>query len=228
MTALWILCGVALFTVLVLLVPLGVELRYNGEIAVDAKIAFVRLRIIPKRKKKIRLRRFTKKRFERTLAKEKKKEEKKAAKKAAKSKKPSDKPSEAKPEKSAEKKEESPKLVSDLWQMRSLILRTVGRFVHRIRTKTFSVRVLIGSEDAATSALLYGAAAQFAAYVSEILRTQTKMRCREAVDIGVDFTSEKTAADIDVAFSISVGGVIATAIGFGVGFIKRKIKQDKR
>ena len=230
MSALLIIGGILLFFALIFFIPVGIELRYNGDIALDARIAFVRLRLVPKRRKKINLRKFSKKRFEKMLAKEKKKSEKKAAKKSPKqTKKKTASPAEKKKDqKSAEKKtEDKPKLVSDLWQMRSLILKTIGRFIHRINTKTFDIRVIIGSGDAATSAILYGAATQFAVYILEILRTQTRFRCKETVDIGVDFTSEETVAEIALRFSIRVGSVIATAIGFAIGFIKKKLKENK-
>ena len=224
MTALYIICGVVLLFALILLVPVGIELRYDGEIALDAKIAFVRIALVPKRRKKIKLRKFSKKRFGKMLAKEEKKEEKKAAKKSAHK---DEAVPEKKPEATAEKKaEKKPKLVSDLWEMRSLLIRTVGAFIHRIRTKVARICVTIGSEDAAKSALLYGAVSQFAVYILEILRSQTKMAREGEVVIGVDFTSEKTRADVDVRLSICVGSVIAVAIGFGVGYFKHRINQD--
>ena len=233
MIALCIIGGVALFIALVLLIPVGVALRYDGEIALDARIAFVRLRLIPKPKKKIKLRKFTKKRFERTLAKKKKKEEKKAAKKAAKDQNKAPKESDEKKEekvgaKDAGKKEADPKLVSDLWQMRSLIAKTIGGFVHRVRTNELKILVRIGSDNAATSALVYGAVSQFAAYVIELLRTQTRMRCREQIGVGVDFTSEKTEADIALCFTIRVGSALAAALGFIIGYIKHRIKKEQR
>ena len=84
MTALWILCGVLLFLALILFIPIGIEIRYDGEIKLSLCVLFFRHVLIPKKKKKINLRKFSKKRFEKMLAKEKKKAEKKAAKKKTK------------------------------------------------------------------------------------------------------------------------------------------------
>ena len=154
------------------------------------------------------------------LAKEQKKEKKKEVKGT---KKQSEKKKEAEKEQKAEEKSA---LVSDLWQMRSLILHTVGFFIHRIRTEVAMIRVTVGSEDAAKSALLYGAASQFAVYILEILRAQTKLKREGEVSIGVDFTSEKTSANIDIRFSIRIGSILCTLISFGVGFFKHKIKEN--
>lgn len=225
MTALWILCGVLLFLALILFTPIGVELLYDGEITVSVRALCFRYRVMPKKQKKINLRKFSKKRYEKMLAKEKKKAEKKAAKKAKKA-------ASAKEDEQAEAKEGEKggksKLVSDLWSMRSLIVRTIRSFIGRIRTERMRVRLLIGSDNAAKSALIYGAASNVAVDLQEILRTQTNLRRECEIAIGVDFTSEKTIAEAEIRLAVTVAGVIATAFGFIVGFLKQKIRQDKK
>ena len=230
MTALWILCGVIAFFALILFIPLGVEFSYDGEIAVAVRVLCFRYRVIPKKKKKIKLRKFTKKRFERMLAKEKKKEEKKAAKKA---KKAADKAEKAAKEEAAakeskkadKKKEKAAKLISDMWKMRSLIFRTVRRFIGHVRTERMRVRLVIGSDNAATSALIYGAASNVAVDMQEILRTQTDLRRECEIEIGVDFTSDTTVADVYAHIAVTLANVLATALAFIFGFLKHKIKQ---
>ena len=226
MTALWIVCGVLLFFALLLFIPIGVELRYDGEIAVAVRVLCFRYRIMPKKQKKIKLRRFTKKRYERMLAKERKKEAKKAAKKAEKA---AEKAAKAEKEKSAgaagKKKESQTKLISDMWQMRSLIMRIVRRFIGRVRTERMRVRLVIGSDNAAQSALIYGAAANAAVDMQEILRTQTNLRRECEIELGVDFTSETTVADVYVRLAVTLASALAAAISFIFGFLKHKIKQ---
>ena len=215
-----------------MIVPIGVELRYDGEIAVAVRVLCFRYRLMPKKRKKIKLRRFTKKRYEKMLAKEKKKKEKKAAKKAKKAADKAEKAEKEKTEKEkaaeaqGQKKESKTKIVSDLWQMRSLIAKTVRGFIGRVRTERMRVRLVIGSDNAATSALIYGAAANAAVDMQEILRTQTNLRRECEIDLGVDFTSETTVADVYVRMAITLANVLGTAIAFIFGFLKRKIKQS--
>lgn len=222
MTALWIILAVCAFIALIMLIPVGIDLRYDGNIAAAIRVLFIRYQLYPKKQKKINLRKFSKKRFDRMLAKQAEKEEKKKAKKAKKA--------AVSAEKKAEKKEKPTEdehsLVKDLWEMRSLILDTVGFFIHRIHTTLARIRVTIGAEDAAKCAILYGAVAQSAAYITEILRTQTILRKKEEVDIRADFTSEKTVADVDVRFAVRIGGVVLTVLHLGIGFIKKQLKKD--
>ena len=224
MTGLWVLCGILLFLALILFTPIGIELCYDGEFAVSVRVLCFRYRLTPKKQKKINLRKFSKKRYEKMIAKEEKKAAKKAAKEAKKA-----------AAKEAEKKEEAEKgekgkkrsaLVSDLWKMRSLIFRTVRGFIGRIRTERFRVRVVIGSANAAQSALIYGAASNVALSVQEILRSQTNLRRECEIALGVDFTAEKTVADVYALFSVTVASAVVTAFGFIFGFLKRKIKQS--
>ena len=225
MTALYIIGGVLLLFIAILFIPIGVELRYDGEFAAALRVLFIRCRIIPKREKKIKLRKFSKKRYERMIAREKKKAGKKAAKKA---KKAAEKAQKAEGEKAAEakkKKRDVPKLIGDLWDMRDLIARTVRDFVGRIRTERVKIRLVIGSDNAAKSALIYGAASNFAVEVPEILRTQTNLRRECEIALGVDFTSENTVADIEMRFALRIASVLATALVFIFGFVKHKIKD---
>lgn len=220
MTALWILCGVVVAVCLLLLIPLGIELRYNGDISLSVKVSFFRYSLIPKRRKKIRLWKFSKKRYEKMLAKEKNKSEKKPAKKprlAAKH-----DAMVRKAEESAEKK----KLISDLWELRSVMLDILDRFLNKIHTKSLRVHLTVGAKDAASCALLYGATSQFAAYATELIRSQTQMRCREDVVLGADFTSEETMADIELCFCVRVGNVIASILRLGVEYFKKMIKEN--
>ena len=223
MTGLWILCGVLLFLALILFTPIGIELRYDGEIGAAIRVLCFRYRLMPKKKKKIKLRKYSKKNFEKMLTKEKKKAEKKAAKKSKKAdkKEQEEKPSAAE----GEKKGKKSSLVSDLWDMRSLLLKTVRSFIGRIRTERMRVRVVIGSDNAAKSALIYGAASNVAVDMQEILRTQTNLRRDCEIALGVDFTSDKTVADVYVRLAVTVASVIATGFGFIVGYFRHKKKS---
>ncbi len=52
MTWLYILAGIALLIIIILFIPISVKARYNGQLYLTLFIGFVRLRLIPKKKKK--------------------------------------------------------------------------------------------------------------------------------------------------------------------------------
>lgn len=218
MIALWILCGIAILVGLILLTSVGIELRYDGDIRLSIMVAFYRYQLIPERTKKVRLWKFSKKRYERLLAKET--AEKKPKKKPQSVHKHDKEPA------APVKREEKSKLASDLWQMRSVILDILGGFFRKVRTRRVKIHLTVGAEDAASCALQYGVASQFAAYALELVRSQTKMECREDVSVSADFTSETTAADIELRFCVRVGSVIASILRLGVEYFKKMIKEN--
>lgn len=223
MTALYILCGIALAVGLILLINVGIEMKYDGEITLCLRLACFRFRLIPKRQKKVRLRRFSKKRYEKLIAEERRKAGgEKADKKRTAGK--HDKVQET-PAKRREKRLERKQLVSDLWEMRSVIAGILGDLLCSIRTRSVKVRVVLGAEDAASCALLYGAVSQFAAYALGLIRSRTHMRCREEVSICADFTSEQTVADIGFCFCIRVGSILAAVFRLGAAYFKKLIRE---
>lgn len=220
MTALWILCGIVALVCLILLIPIGIELRYDGEITLSARTAFLRFRLIPKRRKKIRLRNFSKKRYEKMLAKEKEKAEKKRKTRSVRT----------SQHKEAEQKrdggEKKTTLAADLWELRDIMLDIFGDFVRKIRTDRLKIHLTVGASDAASCALLYGAASQFTAYALELVRSQTRISCREDVAVTADFASEETYADIELCFRVHVGNVLASVFRLGIEYFKKMIKEN--
>ncbi len=217
MTALWILCGIAAVVCLILLIPIGIELRYDGEITLCVRAAFLRFRLIPKRRKKIRLSSFSKKRYEKMLAKEKKKNEKK----------PSARSSRAAKHRAADQKSgdgvKKTSLAADLWELRDIMLDIFGDFFRKIHTKCLRIHLSIGASDAASCALLYGAASQFTAYALELVRSRTQLKCREDVVLDADFTSEETRCDIRLCFGVRVCNVLASILRLGVAYFRKMI-----
>lgn len=96
-------------------------------------------------------------------------------------------------------------LISSL--LKALFLKT-KKYV-RIRVKKFHIQV--ASEDAAKTALLYGAVSQATAYITEILRNTVHYRESNFTSILVesDFLSEKTKTDIEIEVNLRVWHILA-------------------
>lgn len=220
MTALCILCGIAFVICLILLMPIGIEMRYDGEITLCARVAFLRFRLIPKRQKKIRLRNFSKKRYEKMIAKERKRTEKGHK---TRSERTSRHRSAAKEDAHGVKKT---KLAADLWEMREILIDILGDFLRKIRTKCMRIHLTVGASDAASCALLYGAMSQFTAYALELVRSRTRVNCREDIAVDADFASVDTRCDIELCFSLRLGSVLASVLRLGAAYFRKMIKEN--
>ena len=115
-----------------------------------------------------------------------------------------------KQERKAQKKKEKAKLPkTNLQEKLELALaliklcyrKTNGKFKIRVR----ALRVAVGTQDAAKTAIVYGTVAQTTAYLLELIDSQyAKLSYdRNSVCIAPDFLSERTAVEIDFFCSIA-------------------------
>lgn len=140
-----------------------------------------------------------------------------------------EKDEEKKPQEAAEKKK-----VPFSWQIER-ITRLIGRIVDRLRgaltLRTRRVVVVVSTDDAAKTALLYGAVSAALAGLIEFLdRTvvRVKTRGRDEIDVRADFITGKTRAGIDLVLSARVSGMLRVLFTFlfSRGF-KKKQKRKK-
>lgn len=140
MIILWILLGLIALIFLLLCIPVRFDLNYNGETTVFARYLFFKYRVLP--------------------APEKKPEPKKEK-----------KPSEKKSEEKTDEKKPNPLLqqvkkykeaegLSGLLTLAKDLLKATGtrfgKLLKHIKLKDFDLYVLVGGEDAAETAMLYG------------------------------------------------------------------------
>lgn len=220
MTGLVIALAILLFFILLLF--LRVKLR------IDMKEEGARLRLIilgipftlfPRKtkKKKIKLKNYSPEAM-------RKKERKAEAKKRKKDLKPAP----VKPE-SAEK--ESPMadmpLTEKISVVFSLVKTVAGKFFGYLRVDIAKIHINVATEDAAKTALLFAAVSQGVAALADLLDSITNVKTTKKTDICInpDFTSDKTAADIDISFSILVWQVLATLIKTAFQYFKLMNKK---
>ena len=218
MTALIIVGAVVLLLLIVLFIPVGINVKWDGEVALSLVVGFIKVRLMPKKEKPIRLRDFSKKNYEKMLQKEAKAKAKAAKKAKAKRKK---KTVEEKPQENVGG-EEKKGIVGDLWKLRNVIIDIVTAFTHHIRTDAIKVDISVGAEDAAKCALLYGGISQGVVYVLEFLDANTKMRGGKDVDVRADFEAKEIAAEAEFKFTSRVIHAICAAAKFGWAYITKK------
>lgn len=214
-----ILCVIAAVAALfALILSLWVKLRivYDAErgLRVWAQLLFYKYHLLPVREPKLKLRDYKIKRFRKLERKRRLKEEKekiKAIKKRA-----------VEPE-PAEISRELP-LGEKISILTRVIKRILRRFARYLRVDVSKLYIKVASDDAAKTAYLYSAAAQSAAYLTEMLRGATNFDVEKGAQFTVfpDFTSEQSELAADFTFRIRVFNILKLAMAALAGYSRVK------
>ena len=220
------------FFVALLTIRVKVTLETKDELYLTVFAFGATLRILPKKPKKYKLRDYTPKKIAKRDAKkaaaeaqkaEKKRAEK--AKKAAEKKRKKDEQAKlTKEQKKAirEKKRESRPPIPDILE---LLFKIVGMFFSGFFSKfhfhVARIRIKIGSADAATTALLWCTVTTALKPILILLDKKSNLHGMKNADISIttDYLSENISADIKLAFSMSLGGILAVALRAVFSFI---------
>ncbi len=223
MTALIVFACILLFLFILLSLKATVCIAYNGEVKLYVRVLFVKINILPKKKKsgphsmstkkaekiKKRLKKKAQKKKQKALEKKKKKQEKKELK-----------------EQSGEKKSmgeilDTIKTVTDIAKT---VLKT---FFGHLKIKVARLHINIATGDAATTAIAYGAVSESVFYLCQILKPLDGVSLPKAKDFSVnaDYLSESSTIDIKIAFSIRVWHVLHVGAAALVKFIKHTVKS---
>lgn len=203
MVALYIIGGILLLIVLLCLLPVGIRIKYDKDFSLYVSIGFIKIKVIPAKKKKIRVSDYSERKLERQRKKQEKNDAKKEQKKAAGAKK--------------EKKDSvllsrlknfdtAPDMIEQLYDMLVLVS---DKFAKRLTVKIFQLDAIIGSDSAAKTAIIYGGACSAASCISAFLDQHMNLKKRSGASINVapDFLSEKTLVYADVLMAVRIGGM---------------------
>ncbi len=187
-----------------------VTLEYKEEVTVWLQVLWFRRRLLPAEKKEVDPRDYTPRKFRRMLKKKRKKELKKWQKYQLKKKKKAEKKAEKKAKKKAARQgteqssEPTRSLLDNLGFIKELLDDIPVRFLRHLRVKLSRIIVTVGSDDAAKTAIMYGAVSQSVAYIVEFLDHMSRLKYAPDAEVAVnaDFLSEKSSADIKISFAI--------------------------
>ena len=204
------------------MIKASVTIAYANEIKLYVRVLFLKITIMPKKEPKK-----AKGMSASKAQKIRKKLEKKAEKKqlAAKEK------AAAKEENKKSKKKKTPQEIVDIIKMVSdLAVTVIGRFAKHLRIHIARIKIVIASEDAATTALLYGTVSQSVNLIFPVLeRVKNFPRLKNAdISVDCDFASTEPQIDIKLGFSIRVWQVLNIALSALVTFLKHKLKADAK
>ncbi len=227
MTLLCIIGAILLLIVLIMLIPVTLDIKTDEELCVTLKVAFVKIKLVPKREKPIRLKDYRIKAFRKRRLREQReylqKNRKKSADKAKKTETSKDKPKAP----IKERAEDALDLV------KHVILRGVKRFGRHLRINVYRMRIFVGGSEPDKTAITYGLVCQGVSYVTEILDTHLNVKypgkAEHRIYVGADFSSPKTVTDIHISLRIRMWHLPSSGISALIGYMtmpKRK-REDK-
>lgn len=231
MVFLRIVIVLAVLIIILLSINLKLYLKiYDTATVVRAGVGPIVLKLIPQRKKEIRLNGYTYKSFHKHLEKEKKKAEKKKNKKKLAAEKK--KNSELK-QKAAEVSDSSKSSEEKLFSVSSIIELVTTEFPKlssRLHINIKKLSVTVGGDDAANIAISYGRLEAVIGAMLALLDENTTLKPLNdgAVSVQADFLSPKTKTELDISVKISVLSILKTAFAALVWLIKSKSSSQEK
>ena len=207
----WILLAILVGLItLIMLVPIGADLRYEDEvIRVSAKVAGIKIQLIPKKKK-----------------------EPKTAQSEEEKPKPESKPKEEKPKK--QKKGRSFSLnAEEIFDLLKVVLKGFGQFGKKFKVERF---VLHWTDAGCDPYLVARTFSVVNAGLSQLAPICTaRFHCRDSsVWTDIDFVSDRMFFEFGLTMTIRIGQIVGTGIRLAVGALmillrsKRRVKQEKK
>ena len=134
-----------------------------------------------------------------------------------------------------QKKKEKPKkeqtadfsnVLSQLKELTEILKKLLVKLKKRLRITLRKLYITVGSDEAAKTAMIYGAVCVACDELLETMKRFLKFRIKgdNAVGVNADFTSEKISADTDVEFSMSVISALAIVLPALAEYTKQKDK----
>ena len=201
-----------------------VTVEYNGELALSVRVLFIKIKILPKKDNRKKVRSMSRKKSERIERQLKKKADKKQLKKAAK-----------KEKKESEKKEKEKKKVSlsgildTVSLITSIVRAALGSFFGHLRVDVAKFKITVATGDAASTAVAYGAVSQAVSYLLALFKDNKRVKGLKTAEMDVvcDFLGESPSADIKISFSIRVWHIFHLAFASLKALIKHKFNSLK-
>ncbi len=204
MTALTVILSVILAVLLLLMCKIKVRVVSDGDIKVKLGVGPVMVGVFPARKKKLRLRDFSHKRYLKKQS--------------------ADASGKIKKQVNTESGKSKKGTFDETKDFLLELVGRVGKYTGKLHSKVSALSVKVGGSDAATTAITYGAVSQGVAYLLEILDCKTRLKVPhpERLEVLCDYTAEKVTFNADVTFCIR----IIDALKCALELLSVKLKHD--
>lgn len=221
MTALVVIGCIILFFVFILCLKATITVEYKNEVTLYVKVLFIKIRILPSKKKKSGPHSMSDKKAEKIkaklLAKKEKKKKKKQEKKSAK----------------LAEKHKKKKSLSDILDIMSLakdiLSRVIKIFFSHLKVKIARLKIKVATGDAASTAIAYGLISQAAMYLFTLLSPLDGLTFPREKDTEIvcDYLSDEMEIDLKISLSIRVWHVLHVGFGALGELIKHKLKESQ-
>lgn len=229
MTWLYVLLGIVLFLVFLLSLKVKLRVKYNkGELSYKLSILGIPLERspLPPNEKPINYRKFTYKKHKKRILKESasqiqnqraKSEKKKATKLEKTAKKP-------------RKNQSEHSKTEGITEALGIVWIFIKNFAKRLHVKIAYLKVNVSKDDAAGTAIAYGAAVQSVNYFIELLGNVTNIDKLEKADIEVnaDYTGQRSTLELYFIFHLRVYKIIGLLFSTIFDFIKKLAEKNHR
>ncbi len=228
-----IIGGLTLLIVGIASLRATITLEYKEEVTVWLRVLFINLKLVPGKKKTVDPNDYTPKKFRRMMAKKHKKELQKWKKSQLKKQKKEEKKQKKKADKEAERQaikngtaqpKKKRSLLENLTLIKAILDDIPPRFLRHLQIKLSRIVITVASDDAAKTAVMYGAVAQAVAYIVAFLDQMSRLKyAPEAeVDVVADFLAEKPTADVKISVAVRVWHIFDILFAAIKTFIKNR------
>ena len=123
-----------------------------------------------------------------------------------------------------------PNLLENLQMIAALIKAVYTETRGKLSLRVYSLRITVGTDDAAKTALLYGAVVQATAYICQLIESHYQHVERDDGDMIVtpDYVSGTCSAEVDLRFRVTVPDGIRIALRLFKAYRREKAAAHKK
>lgn len=210
MIILYILAALTVLTLLLLMTNVKIHVRSDGDMTLRAGAGPIMIKLIPKKKKRIRLRDFSHKKYLKRMEELRTKKEKKKSK----------------------SKEPKKKLTPDekrdtVTSVIELVLEILGRlekYTSKLNSSLDQLYVSVGGKDPSEVAVKFGVISSAVGLLLELLDLKTRLKVKNPDNISV--VCDYLSPDIKFVLDVTVKIRILDALKTGIEILMLKIKHD--
>ena len=216
MPALIIIFCIALAFALLLSTKIILRIKYEDKLVAYIRILFIKIPLYPKKDKK--------KRYPHSMSKRKAKKIKDSLNKKKKKKPKKEKKGKKEPE-----KKDKNDILSIISIITSFVKHFLKKFVGSARIKVARLHVTVATDEAAKTAVMYGAVSQSVNVLFPMLegiKNFKKLPKENELSVKPNFLSEKSTVKADVTLYVRVGGALKAIIGAAAKAFKKAVSNQ--
>lgn len=188
----------------------------GDDVELYVKVLFYKKKIYPEEPRKIRISDYSYKNFMKRRKKQLKKRSKLLAKISKKK--------EHKKDLKIPHKKSAVEIIELIKTLISMFRASLPRFFKHLRVDIAKLRINVGADDPASTAIIYGVIAQLTAYFVEFINNITNLKKNSKSDISVnaDFLSDEITYDIHFEFSLRIWHLLDIGLRMAYNYLKSK------